>query len=39
MAEDHIKAHSPGWRSEKHQHQWRTTLVTYAFPTIGTKLV
>jgi integrase len=25
----------PRWRNAKHKAQWRTTLATYAFPTIG----
>lgn len=33
VAEDYIKAHSAGWRSEKHKGQWRTTLATH--PTGG----
>jgi integrase len=34
-AEAYIKAKAPGWRSLKHGDQWRNTLETYAYPTIG----
>ncbi|EME68718.1 phage integrase [Paramagnetospirillum caucaseum] len=34
-AEDYIRAHAPGWRNAKHGDQWRNTLATYAYPTIG----
>ena len=34
-AENHIEAHRPGWRNPKHAAQWRSTLVTYAYPIIG----
>ena len=38
-AEAYIKAKAPGWRNEKHGQQWRNTLATYAYPTIGELLV
>ena len=38
-AEAYIKAKAPGWRNEKHGQQWRNTLATYAYPTIGEMLV
>ena len=28
--------HNDSWRNAKHRQQWRSTLETYAFPTIGT---
>ena len=34
-AEKFIDAHKDGWRNEKHIEQWRSTLATYASPTIG----
>jgi integrase len=34
-AEKYIKAHSAGWRNEKHAAQWTATLTTYAYPKIG----
>jgi len=37
--DDYIKAHSAGWRSEKHRSQWRNTLATYASPVFGSQLV
>jgi hypothetical protein len=27
--------HQAGWKNGKHQNQWLSTLMTYAFPTIG----
>lgn len=38
-AEAYIKAKAPGWRNEKHGDQWRNTLATYVYPTIGDLLV
>ena len=35
-AEAYIKVHEAGWRNAKHASQWTSTLVTYAYPTIGT---
>lgn len=32
----YLDAHGDGWRNPKHRAQWRTTLETYACPTIGT---
>ena len=34
-AEDHINSHSAAWRNIKHGNQWRRTLETYAYPTLG----
>lgn len=34
-AEQYIKAHRAGWKSEKHAAQWSATLETYAYPIIG----
>jgi len=31
----YIDIHRHGWRNEKHESQWRNTLETYAYPTIG----
>ena len=38
-AEAYIKAKAPGWRNAKHGDQWRNTLATYAYPSIGELLV
>ncbi len=38
-AEAYIKAKAPGWRNAKHGDQWRNTLATYVYPTIGDMLV
>ena len=38
-AEAYIKAKSPGWRNIKHGDQWRNTLATYVYPSIGDMLV
>ncbi|MEE7479052.1 integrase [Methylobacterium hispanicum] len=38
-AQEYIAAHSPSWKNEKHRQQWRNTLATYAYPTIGEKPV
>lgn len=35
VSEIFIRAHSEGWRNEKHKAQWESTLVTYAYPVIG----
>lgn len=35
----YLKAHSGAWRNAKHAAQWRSTLETYAFPSLGTLLV
>ena len=34
-AEQYIDAHKESWRSEKHIGQWRSTLESYVFPTVG----
>ena len=34
-AESYIKAHSAGWKSEKHRQQWRNSLAQHAFPVLG----
>jgi integrase len=34
-AEVYIAAHEAGWRNAKHVAQWRSTIQTYAAPTIG----
>jgi integrase len=34
-AEQYVDAHRASWRSEKHAHQWPTSLATYAHPIIG----
>ncbi len=31
----YIEAHQPGWRNEKHTEQWRVSLETYAYPSLG----
>jgi integrase len=31
----YIAAHRVAWKNEKHAAQWRSTLVTYAYPIIG----
>lgn len=31
----YIEAHRAGWRNAKHAEQWRSTLQTYVFPTLG----
>ena len=31
----YIDTHRHGWRNKKHESQWRNTLKTYAYPTIG----
>jgi integrase len=33
--EAYIAAHEATWRNPKHRQQWRNTLKTYAYPTIG----
>lgn len=38
-AQEFIKLHRSGWKSEKHSAQWENTLKTYAFPIIGNKHV
>lgn len=34
-ASAYIEAHSPGWKNDKHQQQWKATLETYAYPVLG----
>lgn len=34
-AEACIRSQEKGWRNKKHRSQWRNTLKTYAYPTIG----
>jgi len=31
----YINSHNRGWKNRKHESQWRNTLDTYAYPTIG----
>jgi integrase len=31
----YINSHQQGWKNRKHESQWRNTLDTYAYPTIG----
>jgi integrase len=38
-AEQLIASHEAGWRNAKHRQQWRKTLSTYAYPTLGTMAV
>jgi integrase len=38
-ADAYITAHAPGWRNAKHGQQWRSTLATYVFPSIGSMAV
>ena len=38
-AETVIEMRRPSWTNSKHAAQWSSTLETYAFPTIGSKLV
>src|SRR5215469_9059154 len=35
VAEDFIGRNEAGWRNAKHRQQWRNTLATYVYPTIG----
>jgi integrase len=34
-AKAYIAAHEPGWKNPTHRRQWRATLATHVFPTIG----
>ncbi len=34
-AEGYIEANRSGWKNAKHADQWRSTLLTYAYPIIG----
>jgi Phage integrase central domain/Arm DNA-binding domain len=38
-AEAYIEAHQSSWRNAKHADQWRSTLETYVYPTIGSVAV
>jgi hypothetical protein len=38
-AETYITAFEESWRNPKHRQQWRNTLETYAYPTLGSKRV
>jgi len=38
-AEKFLDVHEAGWRNDKHKAQWRSTLATYAFPTLGARPV
>jgi integrase len=35
VAEEYISQKSPGWSNAKHAEQWRSTLMTYAYPVLG----
>jgi integrase len=35
MAEEFIVRNEVGWRNAKHRQQWRNTLQTYVYPTLG----
>lgn len=37
LAEEYIKAHTPGWKNPKSADQWRSSLKAYAYPVIGKK--
>jgi len=39
VAETYVQAHEVGWRNPKHRQQWHSTLATYVYPLIGSKLV
>ncbi len=34
-SEAFLSTHSHKWRNDKHRHQWKSTLTTYAFPVFG----
>ncbi|UZE47018.1 tyrosine-type recombinase/integrase [Rhodopseudomonas sp. P2A-2r] len=38
-AERYIATHESEWKNSKHRQQWRNSLVTYAYPKIGSTLV
>jgi integrase len=38
-AEAYVDAHKTGWKNEKHQKQWTSTLTTYVYPKIANVLV
>lgn len=35
----YLTVHEAGWRNAKHRAQWRSTLETYAYPSLGTRPV
>jgi integrase len=35
VAERYVARHEPSWRNDKHRAQWRSTLVSYAYPRLG----
>lgn len=35
----YIRANESGWKNSKHGQQWRNTLVTYAYPVVGSMLI
>jgi hypothetical protein len=35
VAEEYIARNEAGWRNAKRRQQWRSTLATYVYPTIG----
>lgn len=35
----YLAVHEAGWRNAKHRQQWRNTLATYAYPSLGTRPV
>ncbi|HKS89778.1 MAG TPA: integrase arm-type DNA-binding domain-containing protein [Stellaceae bacterium] len=35
VAEEFIGRNEAGWRNAKHRQQWRNTLATYVYPTLG----
>ena len=35
VAEAHIAANEAGWRNDKHRQQWKNTLASYVYPSIG----
>ncbi len=34
-----LATHQDGWKNAKHRQQWKNTLATYAYPTLGTRPV
>lgn len=38
-ATKYLAVHESGWRNAKHRAQWRSTLETYAYPSLGTRPV
>jgi hypothetical protein len=38
-AERYMAKHEAGWKNPKHRQQWRNSLATYAFPSLGHLLV